>query len=190
MVVKIEQISEDGLVLDEPISAALLTSALESGGRALDFRAQRGSQLHAELNKVSGSVLLRGRFAADMMTSCKRCLADVSVPVSADFTLNLVPKSLIRGDSVSEKEDDGGPARVGSFDLSDADAELFNGRTIDLDPILREQVLLALPMNVVCREDCKGLCPSCGRDLNEGPCQCESQTGDPRLAVLRNIKLN
>ena len=90
-----------------------------------------------------------------------------------------------------EDEDDRGQAETaGSFELEDADEEVFDGKTIDLDPIVREQVLLALPMNAVCREDCKGLCAQCGQNLNEKQCGCETKVIDPRLAPLMNIKLN
>ncbi|HEX4620364.1 MAG TPA: DUF177 domain-containing protein, partial [Myxococcaceae bacterium] len=191
MVVKIEQIREDGLVLDEPIPAALVTSALEQEGRSTGFRTAGGFDLHAELHKVSGGVLLRAKFNAEVTAPCKRCLADVSVGLPVAFTLNLIPKSQLMNEAkTAAGEDDGQAEQTGSFDLKAADQEVFDGRTIDLDPILREQVLLALPMNVVCREDCKGLCPSCGKDLNEGPCPCEPRAVDPRLAALKGIKLN
>jgi uncharacterized protein len=188
MVVKIEEITGEGLVLDEPMPAALVASALESDSHSTGFRARRGFDLHAELNKVSGGVLLRAKFRTEVVAPCKRCLADVSVPLSVDFTLNLIPKSMVQGGELGDDDERG--ERAGSFLLPDADEEVFDGRTIDLDPILREQVLLALPMNVVCRDDCKGLCPMCGKDLNEGACACEPRVGDPRLAVLKNIKLN
>ena len=62
--------------------------------------------------------------------------------------------------------------------------------TIDLDPIVREQVLLALPVSVLCQEDCRGLCTVCGQDLNEKDCGCERKVVDVRLAKLKDIKLN
>ena len=58
-----------------------------------------------------------------------------------------------------------------------------------MDPILREQVLLALPMDALCAERCKGLCAQCGQDLNEKPCGCEQRRVDPRLEPLKNIQL-
>jgi uncharacterized protein len=190
MLLKLEQILEDGLVLDEPVGVAFVASALESQGPANGFKARGGFQLRAELHKVSGGVLLHARFGADVTAPCKRCLADVPVSLPIDFTLNLVPEAMIREELEGGKtDDDHGAPRVGSFSLQDADEELFDGRTIDLDPILREQVLLALPMNVVCREECKGLCATCGKDLNEGPCSCQPRV-DPRWTALRNIKLN
>ena len=71
-----------------------------------------------------------------------------------------------------------------------AEQDTFDGKVIDLDPIVREQLLLALPMSAVCTEDCKGLCTVCGQNLNEKQCGCDTRQVDPRLAALKNIKLN
>ncbi|MDC0708996.1 DUF177 domain-containing protein [Stigmatella sp. ncwal1] len=194
MVVKIEQILETGLKLDEPIGLQLLQEALGGAGQDTGFRATQPSTLHASFRKVSGGVLLQANFTAHVAAPCKRCLADVTLDVPVSFTLNLVPESLARGEGVGGKDeaaDDRNPAeRGGSFELEDTDQEVFDGKTIDLDPIVREQVLLALPMNAVCREDCKGLCAQCGQNLNEKLCGCQPKVVDPRLAPLMNIKLN
>jgi uncharacterized protein len=194
MVVKIEQIQEKGLQLDEPIALELLQEVLGGSGQDTGFRAARPSTLHASLRKVSGGVLVQGHFTAHVAAPCKRCVVDVKLDVPVSFTLNLVPESLVRGDDAKDKGKDEKAGESGetggSFDLKDSDEEVFNGKTIDLDPIVREQVLLALPMNAVCREDCKGLCTQCGQNLNEKQCGCETKIVDPRLAPLMNIKLN
>jgi uncharacterized protein len=193
MLVKIEQIKETGLKLDEPIGLELLQEVLTGAGAGQDtgFRAIRPSTLHASLRKVSGGVLVEGKFTAHVAAPCKRCLLDVTQDVPVSFTINLVPESLVRGDEQDEEAEDRGQGETGgSFELEDADEEVFDGKTIDLDPIVREQVLLALPMNAVCREDCKGLCAQCGQNLNEKQCGCEPKVIDPRLAPLMNIKLN
>jgi uncharacterized protein len=74
--------------------------------------------------------------------------------------------------------------------LEDADEEWFDGKRIDLDPILREQVLLALPMSLLCAESCRGLCPVCGENLNLKDCRCERKVADPRWMALKDIKLS
>jgi uncharacterized protein len=105
-----------------------------------------------------------------------------------------VPEALARGEDVGGEEetaeDRAHAERAGSFELEDADEVIFDGKKIDLDPIVREQVLLALPMSAVCREDCEGLCAQCGQNLNEKQCGCEQKVIDPRLAPLMNIKLS
>jgi len=185
MVVKIEEIDEDGLVLDEPVSERQLSEALAPEGEDTGFRADRPATLTASFRKVSGSVLLQGELAAHLTAPCKRCLRVVALDLPVRFTLSLVPEP-----AEGEEEGGGEGERAGSFALVDADREYFDGRTIDLDPIVREQVLLALPVSVLCKDECKGLCPSCGQDLNEAECGCERKVVDPRLAVLGRIKLN
>jgi uncharacterized protein len=199
MLVKIEQIKETGLQLSEPIALGLLGEALGGDGSGEDtgFRATEPSTLKASLKKVSGGVLLEGQFTANVASQCKRCLGDVTLKVPVSFTLNLVPKELVHGDdylkddeSLMEKKERNQGEEGGSFDLEDADQEVFDGKVINLDPIVREQLLLALPMSAVCREDCKGLCPQCGINRNEAKCTCETKPVDPRLAPLKNIKLS
>lgn len=192
MVVTIEQIREKGLTLDEPVSLDLLSEALQAPGKDTGFRATRPSELHAFLRKVSSGVLLEGSLQVQVTAPCKRCIAPVEVVVPVSFTLNLIPVSVARAsskDADEEREDDSLESE-GSFGLDDVDQELFDGKTIDLDPIIREQVLLALPMSAVCREDCQGLCAQCGQNLNEKKCGCALKVVDPRLAVLKDIKLN
>lgn len=188
MVVKIEEIKDDGLVLDEQMPLELLREALaeeNAGG----FRAQGGFRLHAKLVKVSGGVLLDARFNTELVAPCKRCLAEVDLAVPVAFTLNLVPPNLLEPDEKDHDEAEKGESE-GSFKLNNVSDEPFDGKTIDLDPILREQVLLALPISVVCRDDCRGLCSMCGQNLNERECGCERKVLDPRLAALKDFKLN
>ncbi|ATB32479.1 YceD family protein [Melittangium boletus] len=190
MRVKIEEIRDQGLQLNESLSLEQLGTALEGSG----FRATEPLAFSADLRKVSGGVLLNGKFTERVMTQCKRCLADATLALPVSFTLNLVPESLARAEDVLdekevEEKDRGQGESGGSFTMDDTDEELFDGKVIDLEPIVREQVLLALPMNAVCREDCQGLCAQCGQNLNEKQCGCEVKFVDPRLEVLKNFKL-
>ncbi|HET6983234.1 MAG TPA: DUF177 domain-containing protein [Myxococcaceae bacterium] len=188
MVVTVDQIREGGLSLDETLSESFLTHALAEV-KDTGFRPDGPALLHVKLQKTGSGVLLRGSTEVTVHTPCRRCLADVHLRVPVSFTLNLVSQAALAGDD-ADRGDDEQAERAGSFDLERADEELFDGKTIDLDPLVREQVLLALPMHAVCREDCKGLCGSCGQNLNEGQCGCATTQVDPRLAALKNIKLN
>lgn len=190
-VVNVDQIREKGLELHEPVSAELLDSALNAEGRDTGFRAVSGATLDVKLTKVSRGVIVNGRLDFTVKAPCKRCIGEVVRTFPTAFTLNLVPESLLkREQDEGEAEDDHAGESGGSFDLDKAEEDTFNGKTIDLDPIVREQVLLAIPMSVVCGEDCKGLCPMCGQNRNEEQCACEPTAVDPRLAVLKNIKLS
>jgi uncharacterized protein len=200
MLVKIEEIQEPGLSRAEPIKPEVLRGALEEAG---DFALVSATPLEARFKKVSGRVFVTGRFTAALTAPCKRCTAEVPVPIDVDFSLRMVPEAPRRDDDEDDlepargakrrrqKKDDDGQADVAaSFELDEIDAEPFDGKTIDLDPVVREQVLLALPVTVVCREDCKGLCAQCGQDLNERDCGHGAvKDVDARLARLKDIKL-
>lgn len=196
MLVKIEEIQGAGLERQEPIRPEVLQTALaESGG----FELQSAQPLKARFKKVSGQIFVQGSFAAALKAPCKRCTQSVPVPVAVDFSLRMVPEGRkpkeeegaeSTGKRRGGRDDDGQAAHAASFDLDEIDAEPFDGKTIDLDPVVREQVLLALPVSVVCRDDCKGLCSTCGADLNESDCgHGKVKEMDPRLAKLRDIKL-
>lgn len=67
--------------------------------------------------------------------------------------------------------------------------EVMEGEELDLDPVVREQVYLFLPMKCICREDCKGICPNCGRNLNQEECACTTKTAHPAFQVLKTLKV-
>jgi uncharacterized protein len=190
MLVNIEEIGDAGLELDEPIRVEFLQEALAHQGEETGFRPLHSARLKASLQRLGGGVLLRGDFRLEVAAPCKRCLAEATMSLPVSFTLNLIPRQLLHDEDAGEVEDDERVERSGSFRLEDADREVFEGKTIDLDPILREQVLLALPMNLLCGETCQGLCPMCGENLNLKQCGCERQMVDPRWMALKNIKLN
>lgn len=201
MLVKIEEIQEPGLELTQPIERKVLDAALaESEG----FRLVSATPLSASFRKVSGQVHVHGSFEAQVTCPCRRCTTDVPLAVPVDFSLRMVrevPKPEEEEDELAAsakpsrrrrqtKDDDDEGDVAASFELDEVDAEPFDGKTIDLDPIVREQVLLALPVTVLCREDCKGLCATCGQDLNEKDCgHSEKKEIDVRLAKLKDIKL-
>jgi len=138
------------------------------------------SPLHAtgsaELQAESGGqIRVSGSYTVEMISQCDRCLAPVRHPLKAEFDLYYRPAS-----DVPEEEEvkiDAGEAEIGFYDDG-----------LELEDILREQVLLALPMQRVCSETCKGICPGCGRNRNEAACDCKPQVDD-RWAALRNLEL-
>lgn len=199
MLVKIEEIQESGLELKEAVKAELLNEAL---AEASGYELVESKPLEVSFRRVSGQVHLDGSFEAAVRAPCQRCLAPVTLVLPVKFSLRMVPEarrpsepeedgaSRGRGRRRSKKEDDGVAPAAASFELDDVDAEPFDGKTIDLDPILREQVLLALPVTVLCRSECKGLCATCGQDLNEADCgHGQEREVDVRLAKLKDIKL-
>jgi uncharacterized protein len=110
-----------------------------------------------------------GQVVGDIVLACRRCLADASVHVQDESHVIF--------------------AEAGSDEADDPDVQVLDERSnqIDLRPTLREQWMLNVPSYVVCREDCKGLCATCGKDLNEGPCDCPSSR-DSRWDALRRVQ--
>jgi uncharacterized protein len=201
MLVKIEEINEQGLKRTEDIQVAVLSAALEASE---GFTVISTSPLAASFKKVSGRVFVQGHFSPVLSCPCRRCTVPVEVPLTVDFSLRMIPEPVaLRHAPASDaaqpgppkfrklkKEDDGQSEFASSFELDEIDAEPFDGKTIDLDPVVREQVLLALPVTVLCKDDCKGLCPKCGEDLNEQDCgHSKLKEVDARLVKLQGIKL-
>ena len=131
-------------------------------------------ELNLRATRAGDEVELIGSVNAVVGFECDRCLKPLSVPVEQSFDLLYVPP-LKAGD---ERE-------LGADDLS---IGFYQGGTIDLDDVVREQVELALPMARLCTEECEGLCPDCGANLNDADCACKLNRGDERWAALSELK--
>ena len=133
-------------------------------------------------------VFAAGAFRGHVTVACSRCVEPVKLPIDEKLRVTFMPRHEIAG------EDDDEPARDADADegpeVADEDLDLFpyDGESVDLEPLFREQFVLAVPFAPLCREDCKGLCPQCGIDRNTGTCSCEPPI-DPRLAALKGLKL-
>ena len=116
-------------------------------------------------------------------SSCARCLKDTSLEISGDLRYLYYLRNASNDDSEFESE-------IEEFaDYMPVDVEYF-GRVLDIMPQVEESIFSLLPTKVLCREDCKGLCPHCGKDLNDGECSCENEDIDPRLSALRDFKFS
>jgi len=147
-------------------------------GEDLEQRAPLHAAGSAELVAHSdGELRIRGRYTGEMEAQCDRCLASARFPLDAGFDLFYRPASFIARED--EVEIDEGEAEVG----------FYEGGGIELADILREQVLLALPMQRVCSDACKGICPVCGKNRNETTCDCRAENGNDRWEALRNLEL-
>jgi uncharacterized protein len=146
------------------------TTPIESSGRA-DVVEE-----HHSKHKVIKDIRLKGRLATRLETNCARCLEPITQDVTRDFDLLYRPL--------------GSDAGRDEISVTDAEAEIgyYEGEGILLDDVVREQVLLAVPLKVTCRDDCKGLCPHCGRNLNQETCSCAVTREEPRWAALKEIR--
>lgn len=186
MLVNIDEIKEAGLDRTWDVTPAKLDEML-AGDRA-GYRARGPARVEARLELLERRVRIQAEARAELSADCGRCLLPVSVDLPVEFELILVPAEGHAGDRSADKDANKGPVG-GSFAPRDAEEETYTGKVIDLDPIVREQILLALPGYPVCTESCKGLCPVCGANLNDRACGCDRHVPDPRWAGLKNVKL-
>jgi uncharacterized protein len=120
---------------------------------------------------------IRGSLQGEVEVLCARCLEPVRIPVGGPLHLYYRPMSQI--------------AREEEVAISEAETEMgfYEGGGLELADVVREQVLMGLPMRSMCREDCRGICPVCGANRNGNPCACHEEFSDPRWDALKNWKV-
>jgi uncharacterized protein len=128
------------------------------------------------LPHTDGEVRIQGRYTVEIKAVCDRCLGDARFPLDAGFDLFYRPASVI-GTDEEEVEIDEGEAEIG----------FYQGVGLELEDILREQVLLALPMQRVCSEGCPGICPVCGGNRKEKACNCRIEKSSESWGALRDL---
>jgi uncharacterized protein len=131
-------------------------------------------ELDLELSATpTGQILVRGTMKAPLRHQCRRCLAEVERVLHEELTLVWAPP-----DELDEERDE--DAEIRRLELSQNE--------LDLGEAIREELLLAAPSYVLCREDCRGLCPRCGVNRNEESCDCVVVEPDPRWDALRQLE--
>ncbi len=143
---------------------------------------QQATPLHAEgsaelVNNTLGQIRIRGALSVTMTAPCDRCLEAATFGVEKRFDLDYHPADEIAGGGEDEIEE------------VETEVAYYEGDRLDLDEVLREVVLLALPMQLVCSDTCKGICPSCGLNRNQQSCDCQERTIDDRWNQLRNLRV-
>jgi uncharacterized protein len=141
-----------------------------------DYRVASPVELSMDVAKAGGDTFsVSGRFRTTLELECGRCVEPYAIPLEADFDLRYVPQA----DNAGE-----GEREIGEADLATA---FYREGTLDIGDLLREQFQLALPMKPLCTDECKGLCPECGTNLNRTQCDCAPKWEDPRLAPLKGL---
>ena len=126
-----------------------------------------------------------GTFKGYLTVACSRCVGPVKLVLDETLRVTFMPP----GEMPEEEEGaEAGSEEGPEVRSEDLDVFPYDGEKIDLEPLFREQFVLAVPYAPLCMETCKGLCPQCGTDLNTGTCTCEKPI-DPRLAALKGLKL-
>jgi DUF177 domain-containing protein len=130
-----------------------------------------------ELRQAGRRVHASGRVEARIQLECDRCLNPIEIPVNSRFKLEYVTAEDYQAQQAVELTED------------DLDLSVFDGEVIDIDELVTEELLLAVPDHVLCSDNCKGICPVCGVDRNSVDCECQSAEVDPRWAGLKELRL-
>lgn len=128
------------------------------------------------VKKSDHKVDAEGRLQTDVEADCDRCLEPTKRTLNIEFHLAFVTPEHFPADKDTE------------ISGEDLDVDILKDDSLDLNEIVREQILLNLPQQVFCKVDCKGLCAKCGANLNLIDCNCNETEIDPRWAVLKNLK--
>jgi uncharacterized protein len=141
-----------------------------------DYRVKAPVRLSMDVEKAgSDTFRVTGRVLTQLELECGRCVEPFELPVNSTFELRYVPQTENSGEGEREIAED------------DLTTTFYRDGVLDVTDLLREQFQLVLPMKPLCREDCKGLCPECGTNLNRGTCDCAPRWEDPRLAALKGL---
>jgi uncharacterized protein len=169
---KIKDIGEGGIDLCVAVTEAWLAAECPDASLGLS---EAGVRLEGRLEPAGDGYLLRGTLRGELTVPCARCLEPAPVTIESPMAVSFVER-----DEPEEGED------------ADVEGEVvsFQHGVIDLGLPIRDEILLAVPMTAICRPDCAGICPVCGRNRNLTPCDCEEQAlATSKLGALAKIKL-
>jgi uncharacterized protein len=175
--VNVEEIPEEGLSLSwEEEGSSLLSIGGDPAKVPLAFE----GPVHAEarIERAGRSFLVRGTFKAVLRLQCSRCLDEFSYPLSTGFEVTLFP---LKGTELPDEVE---------LTEEEMESDFFEEGEILLTEMVWEQVLLEAPVQPLCKETCKGLCPVCGTDLNLSTCGCDRTGSESKFSALRTLKLD
>ena len=171
MKLRVSDISENGVHIEARQEPKWLVNLPElwSESKEYNLLSKVGIDLH--ITRVINEVTVLGNVQLSIEAPCSRCVEPVKIELNPLINLVLSPS-----EKISDDEDDD-------------EHETYSDDEVDLSNYIREQVAISLPVKVVCGEDCKGLCSTCGINLNEESCTCDNDQVDPRFAILKNLKV-
>ena len=178
MFIEIHELEEHPIDFQEEIKPGQLdfgedfrqVEVLRTAGRAQLVEEQHGK------HQIVKDIRIDGSLDTKIEMACARCLEPVSQDVKHKFDLLYRPQGA-----------DAGREEL-SVTSAEAEVSYYQGDGLLLEDVLREQVLLSLPLKAICRDDCKGLCPHCGKNLNQDQCACTEPVEDPRWLALKDIR--
>jgi len=178
MFIKIKELELRKIEFDENFKPGVIDlgpdiqqkTPFHASGRAELIRENRGAR------QVVEDIRLVGSFSTQVQIHCARCLDPVKREISESFDLIYRPQGV---DAAGDEA---------SINRAETEIGYYQGEGLLLEDVLKEQMLLALPVKQVCSAECKGLCPQCGRNLNIENCDCVTTMPDPRWAALEDIR--
>jgi uncharacterized protein len=173
LVFKLRDVTDDGLDLAVELDRPLVSSAFE-GVDGLDLGTTT-ARIEAHVSKEQqDNVFVRGQLVGVVTLACSRCVEPARVKLDSPLELSLLSQQGVEPEMNVE---------------DDLEVAFYTGDEIDLNEVIREQLVLALPIAPVCREDCKGLCATCGTNLNLGACQCPPPEHESPFSALKSLKM-
>lgn len=179
MIIHLEEILESGLFLtveENPKMFPLLIEMKDAG----EINAIHPVKTSFKAIRIKELVEMEGTIETIIGLSCSRCLIDFNLPVKTDFALTFtkdIPEYTVT---------DGDEGR--ELTAEEMGMIRFKGDKINLQNAVQEQVILSIPFKPLCDETCKGLCVTCGNNLNEQTCECDQRKGDSRFSILKTLK--
>ena len=141
-----------------------------------EVRLVEPAEVRGRIRRTGKEVELQGKLHTKLEAVCGRCLQPVELPITTEFN-----ERFVRTVSWAAEEQH-------ELQAEDLNIAVFDGEGIELNDLVREEILLAMPAQILCQEDCKGLCPTCGIDRNASSCQCGDSNGDSRWEKLKNLR--
>ena len=183
------RIDVPGALVGESLKGLPMREALEAPEDAV----AGGGVLDVELYADGTHVFASGTIKGWLEVACSRCVGPVKLALDEPVRVTFMPRSelaAVADDSDEADATGGGEAAEDGAEVGAAEIDVFpyDGEKIDLEPLVREQFVLAIPYAPLCSETCKGLCQQCGIDRNSATCSCEPPI-DPRLAALKGLKI-
>ncbi len=164
-----ESFSEDEKTLNERLGGETTRSYI---------RFAAPLEVRVRIFRSGTMVTVQSRVEAQAKATCARCLESFSLTLRSEYPITLRPKPMSP------------PPDEVELTRQDLETDFYDGEEVDVSPLVQDQVLLAIPPKLICREDCRGLCPCCGKNLNRETCDCPTKAVDPRLEVLKNFRIH
>lgn len=176
LLIRVREIAEGGLKIGLDLPRAWLTNIPEFATDG-ETHLEGGIRVEGQVLKEGDNLRLQGEVSATLATLCTRCGEPVTIPLSSKFET-----ALIKGAAPELSEE---------VELTPEDVArgYYDGTEVDLAPFFQEELALQVPIQTLCQETCRGLCPQCGANWNLETCACGKDEGDSRLAALKNLKL-